>query len=156
MNRDDPDAVTKVRCTNGGSRDRVPLRIEPERGKVSQYGKQATASKCPDVLHDDDRWSYVANEACKVAPQSGPLTRQTGTLAGRTDVLAREPAADGPDVVDSKLSKSGSVEGSHVVMAGHSGPVFRQHPPAPGVDLAEGDCPEGPRAFKAQAEPADA
>lgn len=152
---DDPDAVTEVRRTNGGSWNSVPLCVIPERGKVCENGCESSAAKSPDVLHEHVAGSKVANETAKLSPQAGSLTVQAGTLAGEADVLAGEAAADGGDSFDAVGSKPGSVKLSDVVIAGNSGPVLGQHAPAPRVDLAEGDGLE-PGALKAQREAADA
>lgn len=131
----------------------MPLRVIPERGKVSENGEESSPSKSPDVLHEHEAGSKLANETAKLSPESGALTVQAGTLAGEADVLAGESPADGVDPGDPESSKSGSVEGSHVVMDGHLGPMLRQHAPAPGVDLAEGDGLE-PRALESEREAA--
>lgn len=142
-------------CTNGGSRYSVPLRVIPERGKVCENCGESSTAKSPDVFHDRETGSNVANEARNVSPDSGALTVQAGALAGRADVLTGEPATDAVDGVDAESSNSGSVEGSHVVMDGHSGPVLREHAPAPRVDFAESDGLKA-GALEAQREPADA
>lgn len=145
----DPHTVTEVRRTNGGSRYSVPLRVIPDRGKVAENSGKSSTPQSPDVLHDCEAGSKLANEARKLSPQAGSLTVQAGTLTRERDVLAGEAAADAVDSVDSVGPKSSCIECSYIVIAGHLGPVFGQHAAAEWVHLAEGD---GAKAGALQAE----
>lgn len=136
-------------CTSAGSRYSVRLRIETDRGKVSENLKESSPSKRPDILHKEESGSKVASEAESLSPESGALTRQTVTRAGERDVLAGEPGRDCVDPVDSIVSKPGRSKEADVVIAWDSGPMLREHSPAPGVKLAECDGFEA-RAVQAQ------
>lgn len=64
----DPDPISAVRRTNGGSRYAVPLRVIPERGQVSEnFAVPSTKQSC-DVLHDDEARSNVANDSSELDP----------------------------------------------------------------------------------------
>lgn len=57
-----------MRRTNGGSRDRVPDRVIPDRGKVSEYSGESSAAKSPDVLHEHEARSKLANQTGVLSP----------------------------------------------------------------------------------------
>jgi hypothetical protein len=52
---DDPDPITEVRGTDGGSGNAVPLRVIPELGQIAKdCPHSSVSSKEPwDVLHED-------------------------------------------------------------------------------------------------------
>lgn len=132
----------------------MPLSTKPDLGKVSEYSGESSPSKSPNVLHERDSRSKLANETRKLSPESGSLTVQAGTLAGERDILAGEPAADGVDSIDAGGSKPGSIKVPYVMADRHSGPVMRQHAPAERVDLAE-RCGAESGSLQAEAEAAD-
>lgn len=138
-------------CTNGGSRNSVPLRVIPERGKVCENSGESSTEKSPDVFHDRAARSKLANKAHILSPQAGSLTLQTVTRAGKADVLTGETAAHSVDSFDSIGSKPGSVKLSDIFINGNRRPVLGQYAPAPGVDLAKSDRPEA-GALKSKAE----
>lgn len=70
----------------------------------------------------------------ELRPESGPLTCDPGPLAGVGDVLAGESAEYEVDT-GAFLSQPPSGGCAYVVVAGDVGPVLRQDPAAPGVDL---------------------
>ena len=144
-----------MRRTNGGSRYNVPSRVIPERGKVSENSGKSSSPQSPDVLHDDELRSKLANQAAVLSPQSASFSVETRTSASHRYVLAGKAAADGVDGCDSIGSKPGSVKVSHVVIDGYVRPVLGQHAPAEVLDLAEGDGLKA-CAFQAEAERADA
>jgi hypothetical protein len=144
-----------MRRTNGGSRYRVPFSVIPERGKVSENVGKSSSPESPDVFHDDVVGSKFANQTRVLSPEAASLSVKTCTLASQRDVLTREAPADGLDGLNSIGSKPGSGKLSHVVIAGNSRPVLRQHAAAERVDLAEGARLET-GALQAQAEPTDA
>lgn len=59
----DPDAISAVRGTNGGSWYAVPFRIKPERGQLSENNVQPSTKQACDVLHDDVSRLYLANNS---------------------------------------------------------------------------------------------
>jgi hypothetical protein len=144
-----------MRRTNGGSRYRVPFRVIPERGKVSENIGKSSSPESPDVFHDDVARSKLANQARVLSPEAASLSVKTRTCASQRDVLAREPAADGVDGSDAVVSKPGSGKVADVVIAGHRRPVLCEHSAAKGFDFAEGNGLEA-GALKAQAEGTDA
>jgi hypothetical protein len=77
------------------------------------------------------------------------------TLASTTEVLARKAGGDDIDT-DAVSLKALGCELAHVVIAGHLGPMLRQHAPAEGFDLAEGDCLETARPLQPERKAADA
>ncbi len=89
----DPDPVSLVRRTNGGSRYAVPLRIIPERGQVSENDAKLSPKQCCDVLHNDVSRQKFANKSSaapgaelpdavsSAMPSAGPLCRPGGAHA---------------------------------------------------------------------------
>jgi len=53
----DEDSVTEVRGTNGGSRDAIPLRIEPELGQISEYSSKPERKVAWNVLQQRESGS---------------------------------------------------------------------------------------------------
>ena len=88
-----PDAIPAVKCTNGGSRYAVPLRIVPERGQVSENVSRPPSKQSCDVFHDDVAGSYFANEPGIFAPKAGSFACDPNALSGNADVLTGEAAA---------------------------------------------------------------
>lgn len=72
----------------------APLRIEPQRGQVSDDAVEPSSSESCDVLHEDEARSYLAHDASEVRPQPRPLPVDALPLAGVADVLAGEAASD--------------------------------------------------------------
>jgi hypothetical protein len=66
---DDEDTPPKVRRTDIGSGERVPLRIVPDFGKGPEYVEQPSNSERCDVLHDDESWSNLAYESIPLPPE---------------------------------------------------------------------------------------
>jgi len=63
-----PDPISSVRRTNGGSWYAVPFRIKPERGQVSENTLKSPSKQSCDVLHDDVAGSYLANNSGVLRP----------------------------------------------------------------------------------------
>lgn len=66
-------------------------------------------------------------------PEPASLAFESGALAGKADVLAREPAADNID-----RSNVRSPQGSDILKDRNRGPVLSEDGSAVGFDLAEG------------------
>ncbi len=64
----DPDAISDVICTKGGSWYAVPFRIIPERGQVSENVSHPETKQAWRVFHDDEAGSNVANKTGVIAP----------------------------------------------------------------------------------------
>jgi hypothetical protein len=72
----------------------APLRIEPERGQVSEYSLEAPNKESRDVLHEDERGSNLANDPSVLAPEPGVLPVDPGPLPGVADVGAGKTPRD--------------------------------------------------------------
>jgi hypothetical protein len=81
------------------------------------------------------------------------LAFHPGTSSSDTNVLARKASANDIDG-NSIGSKPIGCEGSHVIVAGHSRPMLRQHPLAEWVNLAERHRLESARPLQAKVEAA--
>ena len=150
-----PRPVTNVRGANGCRWNAIPLRIIPERGQRPEYVAQPSIKQLWAVLQDDEAGSYLANEPGELKPKPAPLPCETEAASGSAKILAGEAAADDIDG-NSIGSKSFAGEGPDIVIARHLRPMLRQHAPAEGFDLAEGDRLEAARPLQPQAEAADA
>jgi hypothetical protein len=108
-----------MRRADVGSGQSVPLRIEPDFGKGSEYVSQPPSSERCHVLHDEDSRSNHANELEPSPPEGGPLAVvDAGTLARERYVLTREATRP-----DGRLGDVLRLEGCDVVMALDSRPV---------------------------------
>lgn len=104
-----------------------PLRIVPQRGKVTEYSVKPPRSEHWRVLHEREPGLYLANDPGHFGPQSAPLSIEAVTLSGDADVLAGEPSADNVDVSAPWLA----FEGPDVIPHGegweHSVPLSGKH-----------------------------
>ena len=66
----DPDAFPSVRSANLVCGYNLPLRIEPERGKVSEDDIKSTNSEHWAVFNECEAGSYQAKDAGEFAPES--------------------------------------------------------------------------------------
>jgi len=149
-----PNAVSSVRGANGGSWYSVPLRIIPERGKVSENSAKPPSKQSCDVLHDDESGSYLANDASVLEPEPRSFAGEASALSRRADVLAWEPAAD--DVCGNSIpSKSVGTEFSDIFIDGHLRPMLAEDFAAEWLDLAERDGFKSAGPFQAQRETAN-
>ena len=89
-----PDAISDVRGTNGGSWYAVPFCIKPERGQVSKNSVKPPSKQSCDVLHDDVAGSKFANDSGVILPEAAAFALNSDAVAGAADVLAGEAAAD--------------------------------------------------------------
>lgn len=76
----------------------MPFRIVPERGQRPEYTVETASEEGFDVLHDDDAWSYLANESDELEEQSAARAVEARSVACDADVLTRESAAHDVDV----------------------------------------------------------
>lgn len=146
-----PNSIPRMRGADGGSWNTVPDRIIPERGKVSENGSHPETEQTCDVFHNDELWSYFANDPAILFPKTRSRTFDARSLSSSGNVLAREPAADDIDG-NSVSSKSVGCEVSNVMVDRNIGPVFRQHAAGVVLDFAEGDSLKAARALQAKAE----
>jgi hypothetical protein len=128
--------------------------MKPAAGQRPENDAHPPIKQLWAVFHDDDGWSYLANEAGELMPKPASFAiKSSATPAGR-EVLAGE-AADDAVGLDPIGSKSSGGEFAHVIVTGYSRPMLRQHALAEWVDFAEGYRLEAARALEAQVEAAD-
>jgi hypothetical protein len=138
----------------------VPFRIVPERGQIAEKLAEpgtgllaGSNQQIWDIFHDDVLRLKLANEAVEMPPKAAAFASKSRLTPGPAEVLAGEASADGMDG-NSICCEAVGGEASHVFIAGHLWPVFRQHAAAERIDLAERDGLK-PGPFKAKAEPAN-
>jgi len=148
-----PYPIASVRGANSGSGYAVPLRIQPERGQISENSVKPPNKECCDVLHDDEAGSYLANKTGIFSPKPRAAAVNAGAFSCNADILAGEPSAEHVGN-NSVCTKSLCGELTDVIVDRNSGPMLRQHAPAERIDLAERDRFETPGPFEAQAETA--
>lgn len=137
---------------NGGSGKRLPLRIIPERGKVTQDLVEAADAQGRDVFDDNIFRPERADDAAELSPEARSSARQTGAPAEIADVLAREAAAD---EIDLQRGVRLSREGADIVEARDALPVASEDRSAVGVAFDLPVAAEA-RAVEAEVESADA
>lgn len=107
----DEDALAAMRSAGLIRENATPLRIEPQRGQVTEDDVESPNNESADVLHEDELGSHLANDACELSPEPGALpVGDAGTLPGLGDVLAGEAASD--EIHDS--TPRAAVEGADV------------------------------------------
>ena len=132
----DPDAIPLVRSADGGSENKMPLRIIPDRRKAPEDATQSATAKGWDVFDDDPARRDFLNDAEVFEPEAGSIAAEAGATSGDADILAGEAAAD--EVGNNSVCcQSGCGEGANVMVAGHSRPMLRQHAAAKRFDFAE-------------------
>ena len=88
----DPDPVSLVRRSNIGRSHNSPLRVIPERGKITKDSVESSRSEHWAVFHEDVTGSNFANHPRHVSPHPAALSVKAVASAGDADVLARKPA----------------------------------------------------------------
>jgi hypothetical protein len=116
-------------------REHSPFRIKPASGQVCENLSHSSIKQRCDVLHDHEVWSNVANDPEHLRPQSRARALDASAEPCITNVLAWEAPPNNVNV-SAVLSDKFSGKCSHIVMSPSIGPVFRQHSPAEGVNLA--------------------
>lgn len=141
--------------THGARGKHAPLRIEPERGQVTEQPPESDSisKESCDVLHEHVPRSYLANHVEEPRP-SPPLVSDPTAAARRGEWLAGETSGDHVNRGTTGPPPPGG-GGANVVMAGHLRPMSGKNRAAERVDL---DLPDHahPRALQTQVEPADA
>jgi len=120
----DKNSVTKMSGTNGRRRYRIPFRIVPAFGKLSENGihpPPPNKQRC-HVFQEDVFWSYHANEPHEVEEQPASLTPDSFAPSGAADVLAWEARC--PEV---GLRDFFGLEGSDVIVSPNIRPMVLQH-----------------------------
>ena len=96
--------------SNIGRSVSTPLRIEPERGKVSEDDFEARFDEPSDVFNDDQSRLYFFDDSSKLLPEPAALALDSGSLPGDADVLTREAAKHAVH----QSTKRPSIEGGHI------------------------------------------
>ena len=89
----DEEPFSSVGRSNVGRSQAQPLRIEPERGQVTQDASNSHGKQTWDVFQEDEAWSHFANHPGNVGPEP-PFVVLPSTLAGDADGLAGKAAMD--------------------------------------------------------------
>ena len=89
------DPLSAVRRSNVGRSEHAPFRIEPHAGQVPENDVNASNKQGPNVLHEDEPGSHLANDPRVLTPQPGARpVDDSGAAPGAADVLAGESAND--------------------------------------------------------------
>lgn len=106
----DEEAFALMRSANGSRSKQSPFRIEPERGKVGEAGRESSgSSESWHVFKDDEAGSNLAHDANDVGPDPA-LVGEPFALAGDAVGLAWEA---GSDAIHSAAPRA-TVEGGEV------------------------------------------
>jgi hypothetical protein len=108
-----------------------PDRIIPVDGKVLEDLLEASRDEERRVLDDDVPGPELANEAGVLSPKTAARIVEATSFACRRHADARKPSAEDVDGLNFS-----SIQGPHVVVLGHAGPVAPQVAAGLGIDLA--------------------
>jgi hypothetical protein len=92
-----PDPLAEVRSPETTGAKYSPSRIEPHRGQVSENSSEPERSEIWRILHEDEAWSYFANDPGHLQPDSAFFSVDALASSCRADVLTRESAGDDID-----------------------------------------------------------
>jgi hypothetical protein len=106
----DEEPLALVRRSHVARSKTVPLRIEPERGKVFQHEGEAMPEEPGDVLEEDEGGVDLSDDPGDVGPQP-PVVAGPAALSCDRPRLTREARSD--DIHDSTPRLA--CEGKHVV-----------------------------------------
>lgn len=81
------ESLATVRRTDVRRSHKIPLRIEPERGKVGQHSIEPKAKVSGDVLEEDERRSRLRDDAADLGPEVS-LVALAELLPGDAEGLA--------------------------------------------------------------------
>lgn len=107
----DEDPLSSLRGSDIGRTYARPLRIEPERGQVSENVSKPRKEAC-DVFQEHVSGSNRANDSDNFSPEAGALAIDPGAGSGDGNVLTRETRSD--DI--HAAAPSCAVEGSDVAV----------------------------------------
>jgi hypothetical protein len=105
--------------------------------QVGQYPIRAATSESRDVLSDNPMRLDLADEPRELGPETGPAALDPGALAGATDVLAGEAAADEVDRQKPVGPQPLRRERADVLIEPCFGPVLAEDPSCITVSFAE-------------------
>jgi hypothetical protein len=144
-----PYPVSSVRCTNGTRRYAMPFRVIPDRGHVSENCSQpSTKQRCHVLQHSPSRSNH-AKGSNDFPVESRTGSGKSGAVAGKTDVLTREPSRD--DIRFTFLE----FHRGYVFIAGNWPEILFKNRPSVGLHFAKSNGLEPASALQAQAETAD-
>lgn len=106
----DEEPLAPMRRADVRRSDKIPLRIEPERGKVGQHSIEPKAKVPGDVLEEDERSSALRDDARDLGPEV-PLVSLALSLPGDAEWLAGVSRNDEIHAAAPALA----VEGSEIV-----------------------------------------
>jgi hypothetical protein len=89
----DENSLSQMRRADLGSREQIPLRIEPEPGQVAQYGSKSSSNKPRHVLQQDRSGLHLANDLGDAGPEPAVVFGSLTGSCGRPR-LAGEPGSD--------------------------------------------------------------
>jgi hypothetical protein len=112
-----------VRCADVGRRKQIPLRIEPERGQVSDNGIEPSPNKSGDVLQEHEPGLHSAKNGSDGGPDP-PIVGFPELLSGHAERLTRESRSD--DIHES--TPLAAIEGREIVPDRSRIQVRRFHP----------------------------
>ncbi len=99
-----------MRCADVGCSKQIPLRIEPEPGKVSEHdGQSSSKSEGRDVFKEHEVGSYLANAVGQCRPDPAVVVCP-GVGSGHAPRLTREASDD--DIHEA--TPASAVEGDNV------------------------------------------
>ena len=93
------EPITPLGNSEHAWRKAVPLRIVPARGQVPENSVCPPNSDCCDVFHDDESWSYRANDSQHFRPQTRTLSVNSDFRTHLGNFHAWESACDNVNFV---------------------------------------------------------
>jgi hypothetical protein len=141
---ENPDSFAEVVKAGFGRSVHSPLRIEPERGQVSENDSKPSRSECWAVFHEDVSWSHLANDSGHLAPEAAARAIDADALSRRGDVLTGKPSRNHVN----NASPWPPVESSHVR------PNWEWPEKSIGLPLRENGCAVGITFNRADGPPA--
>lgn len=145
----DENSLPSVWRAHVGRSETIPLRIEPERGKVGEYSIESANNERCDVFNEHVAGSKNANDACELRPEAGAGAADADPFPGVGDVLAREASAD--DFRGGGLR----IDVPHVVVDADTRPVTGENHPRKRVALRLPDGWAKAKRFEATFDAAD-
>lgn len=102
----DPDALALMGCANLGRGMHTPLRIEPERGKVTEDMGESVLDESGDVLQEHESRFHVADNSGDERPKPTRVVNST-LLSSCREWLAGETGSDDIHSANPRFSVEG-------------------------------------------------
>ena len=128
----------------------MPLRIIPDRSEAPEDFPQSSTAKGCNVFCDDKPRARFRNDAEHFEPEAGPRAVEAGTVSGKADILAGEPAANDVDCRYSSIPESIRTDSTHVAENRNPGPVTIKDGGCVCVLLTKSDGAEPAGAFESK------